>query len=226
MSLGIRPRKTNRMLLWFGGLKHTKISGTREWIMIAWNLFSSDVPESFIFGLTLFNVRNINFIQNHRTHGHQLCGWHKAGTGCKYKVWAELGSKRSQRSAPILTKNIVIVYVCMYQGPNITWAILDRKDVMHFGCQKSNAILSYFRQIKVCRIRRLLILLWSAYPVPAVLSLKDIDMTKNNVTIGTSKCGKSFSEGTACSVPGGVHGQDGQALCQDSVEGTKAWDGG
>lgn len=70
--LGDKTEKNeqNAALIW--GLKHTKISGTSEWIMRAWSLFSSDVPESFIFGLTLVNIHNINFIQNYTTHGHRL----------------------------------------------------------------------------------------------------------------------------------------------------------
>lgn len=52
-------------------------TGTGEQVVIAWNQFFSDVPESFIFDLTLFQVLNTNFIQNYRTHGHQLCKWHK-----------------------------------------------------------------------------------------------------------------------------------------------------
>lgn len=41
--------------------------------MLAWNQFSNDVPESFIFGLALVDVLNTNFIQKYRTHGQQLC---------------------------------------------------------------------------------------------------------------------------------------------------------
>ena len=175
--------------------------------------------------------------------------------------------------------------MCMHWGPKITWAILDQKDVMHFG----NAILSYFKWIQVCRIRRLLILLWSDLLIlylPFWVSKDNQDMrgfrtrsckkrlketgklvgrrdalrdrsrcvqifglkavrrtrvwtcslrSKRNHqwahTIGgkipdwydKERCGKSFSKGRERSVPGGARGQNGRALCQDSIEGIKAW---
>lgn len=72
LVVGDKTEKNEQNVALIWGLKHTKISGTSEWIMIAWSLFSRDVPESFTCGLTLVNVHNINFIQNDRTHGHRL----------------------------------------------------------------------------------------------------------------------------------------------------------
>lgn len=44
-------------------VKNKKSNGTGECIMIAWNQFSSDVPENFIFGLALLHMA-INYVDD------------------------------------------------------------------------------------------------------------------------------------------------------------------
>lgn len=71
-ALGNRMEKNEQNASLIRWLKK-KISVSGEWITIAWNQFSNDVPESFLFGLALVDALNANFIQKYRTHGHQLC---------------------------------------------------------------------------------------------------------------------------------------------------------
>lgn len=70
--------------------------------MIAWNRFSSDVPEHFIFGLALLHVA-INYVDDTRL-----------GQISNAKSGAKLGSKRRQMSGPNLTKRINVgLHICV-----------------------------------------------------------------------------------------------------------------
>lgn len=112
--------------------------------MIAWNQFSSDVPENFIFGLALLHMV-INYVDDT-----------KLGQILNAKSGAELGPKRRQMSGPNLTKRINVgLHICIQNYLSKFWTgkqnhgnkfwqkIIMYELPMCFGCQKSNAILGY-----------------------------------------------------------------------------------
>ena len=69
--------------------------------MIAWNQFSSDVPESFIFGIVPLNVLNTNFIQDIEHMVMNYVDDTKLRQISNAKSGAELGSKGDRRVGQI-----------------------------------------------------------------------------------------------------------------------------
>lgn len=135
-------------------VKNQKSNDTGECIMIAWNQFSGDIPEHFIFGFALLHVA-ISYVDDTRL-----------GQISNAKLGTELCSKGRQVSGPNLTKRINVglhIWVQNYLSKfwsgkqnhgNKFWQKIIMYELRCFGCQKSNAILGHFYLIKVSRIRK------------------------------------------------------------------------